>query len=248
MNSLTQASATAALVLLLGGSRVAAAQSSGTATTTRYWDCCKPSAAWPGKAAVGTPVSTCAANGVTKVAPNVASGCDGGTAASTAFTCNNAQPWTVNLTLSYGYAAANIVGQSEAQNACACYALQFTSGPVSGKTMVVQVIGAGADQASSNFGLLIPGGGVGVFSQGCTAQWGTPSSGWGAQYGGVSSASDCAKLPSALQPGCNWRFGWFGNANNPGAQFKRVKCPTAITANTGCVRADDSSQPSLPPR
>lgn len=38
------------------------ALASGTGTTTRYWDCCKPSCAWPGKAelaAGSNPVTTC---------------------------------------------------------------------------------------------------------------------------------------------------------------------------------------------
>ena len=38
------------------------ALASGTGTTTRYWDCCKPSCAWPGKAELASgsnPVTTC---------------------------------------------------------------------------------------------------------------------------------------------------------------------------------------------
>lgn len=35
---------------------------SGSGKTTRYWDCCKPSCAWSGKAAVSHPVNTCNAN------------------------------------------------------------------------------------------------------------------------------------------------------------------------------------------
>lgn len=36
----------------------------------------------------------------------------------------------------------------------------------------------------------MPGGGFGIFD-GCTAEWGTPSTGWGAQYGGISTRSQC---------------------------------------------------------
>lgn len=35
---------------------------SGSGKTTRYWDCCKPSCAWSGKARVSRPVNTCNAN------------------------------------------------------------------------------------------------------------------------------------------------------------------------------------------
>ena len=73
--------------------------------TTRYWDCCKPSCGWPGKASVSSPVQTCAQDGVTPVSSNTRSGCN---TDGTAFACNNQQPWSVNDTLSYGFAAASI--------------------------------------------------------------------------------------------------------------------------------------------
>lgn len=93
------------------------------------------------------------------------------------------------------------------------------------------------------FHLQIPGGGVGIFN-GCTTEWGAPSSGWGAQYGGISSATDCSSFPEALQAGCNWRFGWFEGADNPTVSFTQVACPAAITKNTGCIRADDTDEPA----
>ncbi len=73
--------------------------------TTRYWDCCKASCGWPGKASVTNPVKTCAQDGVTTVGVNAQSGCGTG---GTAYMCNNQQPWNVSTTLSYGYAAADI--------------------------------------------------------------------------------------------------------------------------------------------
>jgi hypothetical protein len=85
----------------------------------------------------------------------------------------------------------------------------------------------------------MPGGGVGIFN-GCTAEWGAPSTGWGAQYGGVGSRSDCDAFPEALKAGCYWRFDWFQGADNPAVSFKSVACPAALTAKTGCVRADDT--------
>lgn len=72
--------------------------------TTRYWDCCKASCGWSGKASVTNPVKTCAPDGITAVDVNTQSGCNGGTA----YMCNNQQPWNVSSTLSYGYAAAYI--------------------------------------------------------------------------------------------------------------------------------------------
>jgi hypothetical protein len=85
----------------------------------------------------------------------------------------------------------------------------------------------------------MPGGGFGIFD-GCVSEWGTPPTGWGAQYGGISDVSDCAAFPAALQPGCYWRFDWFENANNPSVSFQRVECPAALTVKSGCVRADDT--------
>lgn len=62
-----------------------------------------------------------------------------------AYTCNNNQPWAVNSSLSYGFVAAVITGQGESASCCACYELTFTSGPVNGKKMVVQVTNTGSD-------------------------------------------------------------------------------------------------------
>ncbi len=72
--------------------------------TTRYWDCCKASCGWAGKASVTNPVETCAQDGHTSVDVNTQSVCSGGSA----YMCTNQQPWNVSSTLSYGYAAAYI--------------------------------------------------------------------------------------------------------------------------------------------
>ena len=72
--------------------------------TTRYWDCCKASCGWEGKASVSQPVLTCQSDGVKPIGVNEQSGCNGGPA----YMCNNQQPWNVSSTLSYGYAAAYI--------------------------------------------------------------------------------------------------------------------------------------------
>jgi hypothetical protein len=89
----------------------------------------------------------------------------------------------------------------------------------------------------------IPGGGVGIFN-GCTNEWGAPSAGWGAQYGGISDQSACDSFPEALKAGCKWRYDWFMGADNPTVSFTQVACPAALTANTGCARADDAGAPA----
>ncbi|KAL2205562.1 glycoside hydrolase [Sarocladium strictum] len=205
--------------------------------TTRYWDCCKPSCAWSGKAQVNRPTLTCSANDSPLTDPDVRSGCDGGSA----FTCSNNSPWAVNDQTAYGFAATAISGQSESSWCCACYALTFTSGPVAGKTMVVQSTNTGGDLGSNHFDILMPGGGVGLFD-GCTPQFGGIP---GAQYGGVSSRSECDSMPANLKAGCQWRFDWFQNADNPDVSFKQVRCPSELTSISGCTRNDDGNFPAF---
>ncbi|KDQ31420.1 glycoside hydrolase family 45 protein [Pleurotus ostreatus PC15] len=218
-----------------------------TGKTTRYWDCCKPSCSWSGKASlhsatssadVTRPVLTCNAQGSTLTDPNVRSGCDGGSA----FTCTSNSPWAVNDDLAYGFAAVSLSGSSESKWCCGCYELTFTSGPVAGKRMVVQATNTGGDLGSNHFDLLMPGGGVGIFN-GCPAQFGSWNG--GAQYGGVSSRSECSNLPAAVQAGCHWRFDWFKGADNPSISFREVQCPAALTDITGCSRRDGSGLPAV---
>lgn len=130
------------------------AQASGTGTTTRYWDCCKPSCSWPGKTALAAgshPVGTCNAQDQPLSDYNAVSACGGGGA----YMCSNESPWAVSDTLAYGYAAVHIAGGTEASWCCACYELTFTSGPVSGKKMVVQATNTGGDLGSNQFDLTV---------------------------------------------------------------------------------------------
>ncbi len=110
----------------------------------------------------------------------------------------------------------------------------FTSGPVIGKELIVQVTNTGGDLGNNQFDLAMPGGGFGIFD-GCLSEFPGPYS-WGQQYGGVSQRSDCANITSVLQAGCYWRFDWFMDADNPTMSFKQVACPPVLTDNTGCVR------------
>ena len=212
-----------------------------------YWACCKPSCAWPGKAAVTKTVTSCAQDGITAVNENDMSACNGGSS----YMCLDQQPWNVSETLSYGYVGANIIvsvlfvvdtaskspfvkGQSEWNWCCACYSLLVTSGPANGKEVIVQVIDT-AYSADNMFTLLIPGAGWSGSPNTCETQFSTPY-GWGQPNGGVSNRSECANLPPALQSGCYWRFDWFMNAIYTHFRFKEVPCPAVLTNKTECHR------------
>ncbi|KAF4606139.1 hypothetical protein EYR38_000184 [Pleurotus pulmonarius] len=142
-----------------------------TGKTTRYWDCCKPSCSWSGKASL-----------------------HGFTSSAQLLTFSK-YPYRsqFNDDLAYGFAAVSLSGSSESKWCCGCYELTFTSGPVAGKKMVVQATNTGGDLGSNHFDILMPGGGVGIFN-GCPAQFGSWNG--GAQYGGVSSRSECSNLPA----------------------------------------------------
>ncbi|KAI0206691.1 glycoside hydrolase family 45 protein [Astrocystis sublimbata] len=184
---------------------------SGNGVTTRYWDCCKPSCSWSGKAPVSAPVLTCDASDNPLADPDVKSGCDGGSA----YTCSNFSPWAVDDNLAYGFAATAIGGGSESSWCCACYQLEFTSGPAAGKTMIVQSTNTGGDlnAGSNHFDILMPGGGVGIFD-GCASEFGHSLP--GQQYGGVAGRDE----------------------------FTQVQCPAELTAISGCVRDDDGEFPA----
>lgn len=218
------------LLALLGVSSLAGAE---YAKTTRYWDCCKGSCAWSGKAPVSAPLRTCNRDDTPLNNPDEKSGCDGGGA----FMCTNQSPWVDpgDPNHSFGFAAVKLNGQGEGDWCCGCYELTFTNGPIAGKRMTVQATNTGGDLGNSHFDLQIPGGGVGLFN-GCDDQWGAPPTGWGAQYGGVGSRGECEQLPAALKPGCFWRFDWFGGADNPDVDFKPVACPNQLIERTGCRR------------
>lgn len=141
----------AILALLTTSATLGATQASGSGRTTRYWDCCKSSCAWPGKAAVSSPVSTCDVHDRPIADPNASSGCDGGWS----YMCSDQSPWAVSDDLAYGFASVNIAGGTESSWCCACYELTFTSGPVAGKKMVVQATNTGGDLANNQFDLSV---------------------------------------------------------------------------------------------
>ncbi|KAK3996882.1 putative endoglucanase type K [Cladorrhinum sp. PSN332] len=229
-------SALLTLIPLYLSATVSAQGASGSGKTTRYWDCCKPSCAWPKKGNAPNPVRTCDKNDrPLNDGGNTRSGCDSG---GSAFMCSNQSPWAVNETVAYGWAAVNIAGSNEASWCCACYELTFTSGPVAGKKMIVQATNTGGDLGNNHFDIAMPGGGVGIFNA-CTQQYGAPSNGWGERYGGIRGKNECSGFPAALKDGCNWRFDWFQGADNPNVNFRQVACPAAITSKSNCIRQRD---------
>jgi hypothetical protein len=212
---------------------------------SRYWDCCKPSCSWT--ANCNPPVPSCDKGGTTRIGSDAKNGCEGG---GSAFECYDFSPWYESGTnMAYGFAAYNGV-------ACGtCFELQFTGGSNSGdnpgaaalkgQQMIVQVINIGGI-AANQFDLLIPGGGVGAMSAGCTAQWGNVD--LGVTYGGLLSecAGDCTCMKgkcssvfgsiSLLKAGCDWFTGWFNCADNPQLVYKQVSCPTQLTSKTGVAK------------
>jgi hypothetical protein len=188
-------------------------------------------------------------DGTTTTSNNDQSGCNGGPA----YICTNQQPFIINNNLAYGFASAKLQGQGEADWCCGCYEMTFdktdnqggsTAQGINGKRFVVQVTNTGGDLGNNHFDLQIPGGGVGIFN-GCTAEYGAPSDGWGQRYGGVSSVSQCSSLPASLQNGCKFRFLFMGGADNPNVKFRRVYCPKELVDITLCRRNDDSNYPTI---
>ena len=198
-----------------------------SSAATMYWDCCKTSASWPGKAPVYNPVATCEADGKTIVtgprrdSPN-SSGCGGGYE----FQCSCQQPWTDASNPTVGYAFAAMSSYKEAGAECACFVAEF-EGSKAGKinTLFFQVINDGGDVVSDSFDILVPGMGVGLMQKGCPAQCkGTDMSKWGAQYGGLDrNAAGCANLPKDLQRGCMWRMNQWGDSVNIKSPPRRWK-------------------------
>lgn len=207
---------------------------SGDGTTTRYWDCCKPSCAWKEniKTPKMIPVASCGKDGATVVNASVRSGCLDNPAGHS-YMCSNQQPWLINSTYAMGFAAVSFTGGADTKLCCACFELSF-GGALQGKKMVLQNTNTGGDLGKNQFDIAIPGGGVGIFTLGCSSQWGTGPNGWGDQYGGVHSASECSKLPSALQSGCKFRFDFMSDVSNPPVHFEQVTCPTEIVGKTHC--------------
>jgi len=209
---------------------------------SRYWDCCKPSCGWRTNAGGRNPANSCGQQNQSLGASDQQSACSGGGA----YMCWNEAPWVVDDTLSYGFAAHNGVPCGQ------CYQLQFTgtaghgngstSGPLNGKTMIVQITNIGGISADQ-FDLLIPGGGVGaVGPAACMGQFGSADIG-PASGGILASCGDKTCVQTKCQAafngkpdliaGCDWFVNWFNAADNPDFVFKQIACPAAITQRSG---------------
>ncbi|CAF9919285.1 hypothetical protein IMSHALPRED_004578 [Imshaugia aleurites] len=228
---------TLAFLVLLSTSVTPAAAQSGSGTTTRYWDCCKPSCAWS-MSGITSPVKTCDISDNPLADATAQSGCAGGTA----YMCSDQSPWAINDDLAYGFAAVS----AGDPNCCSCYQLTFTSTVLSGKKMIVQATNTGDDVGSTQFDLAMPGGGFGQFD-GCSTEWKATSAVWGAQYGGPSS-NTCSSFPTALQPGCDFRWDWMQGADNPTVDWEVVTCPAELVAKSGCsvTGYDSANAPPAP--
>jgi len=209
----------------------------GSGSTTRYWDCCKPSCAWAGNLN-GTkkthPTRSCKADGDVTEGVNAVSGCETGNL-GTAYMCTDQEPHVYNDTLTLAFVAASFAsgGGADVSKCCTCLVLTFSDAKLKNKKLLVQVTNTGSDLSKNHFDIAIPGGGVGIFNA-CSNQWKAPTDGWGDRYGGVKTIEECSKLPAKLQDGCKWRFDWFGGADNPTVDFYEVNCPSELTDLSGC--------------
>ena len=197
-----------------------------SASTTRYWDCCKPHCGWHSN------MRMCDIDGKTFQDQGAKSGCEGGPS----FQCWDYAPIEINSKVSYGWAAFNNQGTQCGD----CYQLDF-QGALSGKQMIVQVINIG-NGGNDAFDLLIPGGGVGALN-GCSRQWNNAP--LGAQYGGFHSTCGdnatcirnmCDKAfgnKPDLMRGCDWYLNWFKMTNNPQVKYAKVSCPQKIKDISG---------------
>lgn len=222
---------------------------SGSGWATRYWDCCKPHCAWPGKG--GKQASACDASGNKISDDGATSMCDGGNSG----TCKSQIPMIVNDKLAFAFAA---VPGSAGGECGKCFALEFTGTgkyetkanhkAMAGKTLVIIASNIGYDVAEGQFDIMIPGGGYGIFN-GCANKMGWGDQ--GAQYGGLLSqcegevgydgdlltlrkqclAKKCEASfsgdPVAKQ-GCMFLATWYEAAGNPNHNFKEVECPQEL--------------------
>ncbi|KAJ3121393.1 hypothetical protein HK098_003733 [Nowakowskiella sp. JEL0407] len=196
---------------------------SGSGRTTSFLDCCKPncsrSSTLYGRA-LGS-VKSCASVGSVLANRDIKNGCaptgvgeTGTVGDGFAYMCTDYQPWVINDQLSYGFAATYISQLDTNYYCCACFELTFTTGPVKGKQMIIPGAGINADNA-------------------CSKQFTTDANTWGARYGGVTKIEQCSVLPASFRLGCERRFKWFKNADNPYFRYREVVCPAEIANISG---------------
>ncbi|KAL9100195.1 MAG: hypothetical protein Q9163_004401 [Psora crenata] len=225
-----------ATIALLTTSATLTAAQSGSGKTTRYWDCCKPHCAWPGRSSVGV-VGICDKDDQPLNDPNALSACSQNSdPPGPAYMCSSQTAWAVSDDLAYGFAAVSMSNPA----CCQCFQLTFTSAPITGKKMIVQATNTGTDVHNAQFDIAMPGGGFGLYD-GCTTQWNATSAVWGQQQYGGSITNTCHEFPPALQSGCSFRWDWMKGADNPDVDYEVVTCPSEIVAKSGCGTGGGSS-------
>lgn len=218
---------------------------------TRYWDCCMPSCGWNENSG-GNPTMYCDAKGKNRVegGQNI---CAGGQNT----TCTSQIPIIASDKVAYAFAATHANSGGKCGK---CFALTFTGSgkyeskanhqALAGKTLVVMASNIGGDVDGNQFDIMIPGGGLGIFKNGCSQM------GWGNQgneYGGL--LSDCEnevgydgdllnkrkeclsrkcnevfKNDEQAKEGCMFLATWMEAAGNPNFESKEVECPQALKA------------------
>jgi hypothetical protein len=248
--------------LLAGGA-------TGRGWNSRYWDACKPHCAWPEKVDANANPYQIAKNcsihdeeipAFTKSEDGTwlkgtVSACDPN---GFAYTCTDMVPVAVNDTLAYAFVAG-----PSSQGCGKCYHLQYdghfndegewnkpkeTHQALAGKHLIAMAsnIGHDVDANSTQFDLMVPGGGVGAYDA-LTRQTGFDMRNGIEGYGGfltncqreigtdatLAEYQSCVKeycsrafsnIPNLLQ-GCNWFTDWFMAADNPNFYWEEVECP-----------------------
>ena len=134
---------------------------------TRYWDCCMPHCAWPEH---GGKAKTCDAKG-----KNFVQGGQNICAGGQNTTCTSQIPIIASDKVAYAFAATHANSGGKCGK---CFALTFTGSgkyeskanhqALAGKTLVVMASNIGGDVEGNQFDIMIPGGGLGMFKNGCS--------------------------------------------------------------------------------
>lgn len=225
---------------------------SGTAGLSRYWNCCKPSCASKEEAAKGNQARQCDSYMHRLYDYSATSKCEGGEATA----CFSQVPFAIDGCDDIGFGFGTI--GSPDPNICGrCFLLEFTGEGVwttkdthralKNKKLIFMGINRGyADELS--FGLLIPGGGPGLYPNGCL---GIFSGDMGAKWGGVltdcqdeAGMSDDVKSNTERkqclirkctenftgQPreGCLFYAYFLEAAGNPKVTYKEIECPQIL--------------------
>lgn len=240
---------------------------------SRYWDCCKPHCSSPFN--TEHLCANCDSTGIDEIPTYVEesnewdtwdkateSSCQGGPA----YACYRHVPFAVCENLAYGYAA--VPGAIDEDMCGRCFQLDFDGGAANddvkeahrlleGKTMIVMASNIGHDVNDGQFDLMIPGGGLGAFREGCERQWDVDVNdadlvgnnlgglisrcqsdhGWDAE---LDVLKECVRVkcdnlfgkdPALrdLWEGCIWFVDWMHAADNPTFTYKEVPCPEILT-------------------